>query len=224
MDRRQVVGVLLVAVVLFVLGVVLTGQSAWLLEDPAAVRDAVRSFGPLAPLAFVLMQAIQVVVAPVPGHVLAFAAGYLFGPVWGLVYSLAGATVGSYVAMRLARRYGRPWVERFVAPGLVASFDQAIEDYGLLAVFLVFLLPGLPDDVVCLAVGISGLDLRKALAVTVVGRTPGYAVLVLSGAGLAEGRLSTVAVLLSAAGLVVVLSLWQRQAIVAWLARRTTAD
>ncbi len=217
-DPRQVAGAVAVVLALVAAGVVLDGRVTWLLENPTTVRRAVDGYGPLAPAAFVLLQAVQVVVAPVPGHVLALAAGYLFGPLLGFVYSMAGAALGTYVAIRLARRYGRPWVERVVAAEVLDRFDEVLEQYGLAGVFLVFLLPGFPDDVVCLVAGVSPLDTRKVLAVSVVGRAPGYLVLVLSGAGVAEGRRTAALALLAATGVVTAVLLWRRQAVLSWLA------
>lgn len=219
-DPRQLIGGVAVLLALVAVGVLLTGRFAWLLEDPRAIREQIAGYGLLAPVVFVLMQAAQVVVAPIPGHVLSFAAGFLFGPGWGFVYSMLGASIGTYVAMRIARRYGRPWVEGVVASDVLGRFDEILERHGLLGIFLVFLLPGFPDDVICTVAGVSHLDLRKVLAVSILGRAPGYAVLVLSGAGLAEGRLLEVGVLLGLTGLVATLLLWRRRAVLAWLDRQ----
>lgn len=219
-DPRQVVGGVVVLLALVAGGVLVSGRLAWLLEDPAAVREAVGRYGPLAPLVFVLLQAGQVVLAPVPGHVFAFAAGYLFGPLLGFGYSMLGAALGTAVAMWIARRYSRPWVERVVAADALDRFDDVLDRYGLLGVFLVFLLPGFPDDVICLVAGVSPLDLRKTLAVSLVGRAPGYLVLVLSGAGLAEGRRTEAGVLLAVTGAVTVVLLLRREAVLVWLEHR----
>lgn len=221
-DRRQVAAGLVLLAALFVAGAVLTERFLWILRDPDALRAAVVGFGVFAPLAFVLLQAGQVLAAPVPGHVLSFAAGYLFGPVWGFVYSMAGATLGTYLALRLARRYGRPVVERFVAADALARFDAYLDEYGLVGVFVTFLLPGFPDDVICLLAGCTELDLRRLLVVTVLGRAPGYLVLVLSGAGVAQGRLAEAGALLTGAALVGGLLFWRRRRLLTWLERWTT--
>ena len=59
-------------------------------RDPETIRAYVLGFGALAPAAFVLIQIVQVLLAPVPGHALAVAGGYLFGPWLGAAYSLSG--------------------------------------------------------------------------------------------------------------------------------------
>nr|WP_303647646.1 VTT domain-containing protein [Haloarchaeobius sp. HME9146] len=161
---------------------------------------------------------MQVVVAPVPGQVLAFTAGYLFGAGPGFAYSMTGATVGTYLALLLARRYGRPYVERVVTPDALDRFDDFLGEYGLAGVFVVFLLPGFPDDVICFAAGMSDLDVRKLVLVSVAGRTPGYLVLVFSGAGLAQEQVYQSVGLLVAAGCVGIALFWKREVLLRRLA------
>lgn len=166
------------------------------LRDPESIRTFFLGFGLLAPAAFVAVQAIQVVVAPVPGQVLGFVAGYLFGALWGTALSIVGTTIGTYVAVVLARRYGRPAVERLVRPETIDHFDAAVDRRGLLALFVVFLIPGLPDDAICFAAGLTRLDVKRVVAVSAVGRLPGYAIVSLAGARFAGGRtVDTVALL-----------------------------
>lgn len=168
---------------------------AWL-REPESIRAFFLGFGLLAPAAFVAVQAIQVVVAPVPGQVLGFVAGYLFGALWGTILSIVGTTIGTYGAVVLARRYGRPAVERLVRPETIDHFDAAVDRRGLLALFVVFLIPGLPDDAICFAAGLTRLDVKRVVAVSAVGRLPGYAIVSLAGARFAGGRtVDTVALL-----------------------------
>ncbi|MGM0372478.1 MAG: TVP38/TMEM64 family protein [Halobacteriota archaeon] len=179
---------LLALLVLAGVGLVLFDYSLGSVLDPQTVRETVESFGVLAPLAFILIQATQVVVAPIPGQVLALAGGYAFGPVLGTVYSLIGATIGSAIAFGLSRRFGRPAVERLVHPLTLEMVDGFLEDHGRLAVFLVFLVPGLPDDALCFVCGLTPLPLSHLVVLSTLGRIPGYAMLSLAGGRLATNR------------------------------------
>jgi uncharacterized membrane protein YdjX (TVP38/TMEM64 family) len=187
------------------------------LADPGRIRTYVLEFGPLAPVAFVALQAGQVVLAPIPGQVVALAGGYLFGTVAGTAYSVVGATVGSYVAFSLARRYGREYVERVLDADLLDRFDAVAGEWGLLSLFVAFLLPGLPDDAICFVAGCTTLDLRKMVVVSMVGRTPTYFLTNLAGDRFAAGEwgvaLAVVAVLLAASAV----GYWKRAEIVARL-------
>jgi uncharacterized membrane protein YdjX (TVP38/TMEM64 family) len=216
-DRRQVVLVVLAIAISFAAGSVLTGRYLWFLRDVDAIKEFVLGFGAFAPAGFVAIQILQVVVAPIPGQVLAFAAGYLFGAGLGFVYSMFGATAGTYLAVLLARRYGRPYVERIVDPDLLASFDGVIADRGIVGLFLVFLLPGFPDDVICFVAGMSELDVRKLVLVSILGRTPGYVVLALSGAGVAQDHVTESLLLLSGAGVVALVLYWRRERILQYV-------
>lgn len=174
------------------------------LLDPLVIRQFVLEFGPLAPVAFVVLQATQVVVAPIPGQVVGLVGGYLFGPVWGTVYSLLGVGIGSAVVFGLSRRYGRPYVERMIVPETVDEFDELVESVGLPGVFLVFLIPGLPDDAICFLAGLTRIPIRWLVVAAIAGRAPGFLVVAVAGADLAAGRVSTALWLL---GLLSVLSL-----------------
>ncbi|MEF8784793.1 MAG: TVP38/TMEM64 family protein [Haloarculaceae archaeon] len=159
--------------------------AAWL-TDPFAVRQWVRSYGPLAPLVFIALQSVQVIVAPIPGQVLGLASGFLFGTVWGTVYSLTGVTIGTYVAFALARHLGRPYVEKLVTDKALSTFDSFTDNEGPVALFLIFLVPGLPDDVICFFAGLTDMNIPKMLAISVVGRLPGYLAVNAVGAGFAS--------------------------------------
>lgn len=168
------------------------------LSEPEALRMAFLRLGPFAGVGFVLFAALAVVLAPVPGQAVAFLGGYLFGPVAGTAYSLVGFTLGSGAAFLLARRYGRALLERTVAGDLLSRFDGFVEDAGIVGVFVVFLLPGLPDDVICFTAGLSRFRLSHLLAAALVGRAPGIAVVALAGASVETGATATALTLLGA--------------------------
>jgi uncharacterized membrane protein YdjX (TVP38/TMEM64 family) len=193
--RTVLVRTAAVGVTLAVCGVALTRYAPYVF-DPAWVRatarETVRAAGPYAPVAFVLLQTAQVILAPVPGQTLGLVGGYLFGTWAGLAYSMAGVTVGSYVVFVLARRYGRPFVERVFEDEAVARFDSLVEERGAVGLFVVFLLPTFPDDAVCALAGLTPLRLRTLLVLVVVGRLPTFLLVALAGDNLAAARYETV--------------------------------
>lgn len=157
--------------------------SAWIggFLDPEAIRIFLERTGPWAPVIFILLQAAQVVLAPIPMQVVGLAGGYLFGTFWGTVYSIIGLAIGSAVAIGLSRLFGRKLVERFVEPETLEKFDHLAEKGGLLVFFLIFLLPALPDDAICFIAGLTSLRLSSLIIVAVLGRLPGLLYLTLVG-------------------------------------------
>ena len=215
--RTIAIAVFLVAIALLVAGAVLLPRYVPSLTDATAVREWVAGYGPLAPLVFVCLQALQVLVAPIPGQILGLASGYLFGAAAGTAYSLLGATIGSVIAFGLARRFGRPFVETVIHDDVLARFDDLVDRDGALALFFVFLVPGLPDDAICLLGGLTRLSIPKLVAISLVGRLPGYLLLNLAGAGVANGNAPLVLGIAVGTVGAAILAVWYRDAILAWV-------
>lgn len=195
--RRAILALVAAGVGLFALTWFVHDRVAWL-GDPATLREVVRGFGVLAPVAFVLLAALQVVVAPVPGQVLALASGWLFGVFWGTVYSVLGATLGSFVALSLARRYGRPFVERAIDPAVRARFDGFSTHHGYGVFTLFVLVPGVPDDVLCFIAGTTTLDIKRLTVLSGLARIPTFLLLNVAGASFAAARYTEMAVIVAA--------------------------
>lgn len=197
-SRRRTLAYALALLAVGVLALVGVRELAPQLADPRGLREYVRSFGVWAPVAFVCLQAAQVIVAPIPGQVFGFASGYLFGALAGTAYSVLGAAIGSTAVFVLVRRYGRTYAERVIVPETLARFDELAEERGLTTLFLCFLIPGLPDDVICFVGGLTDIDLKKLIAIAVVGRFPGFLLVNLAGAEVAAARHFEAAVVLLA--------------------------
>ena len=162
------------------------------LGDEDYVRQMVDEAGVFGPVVFALVHALQVIIAPIPGQVIGLVGGYAFGPVWGTVYAVIGSTLGFAVVLLLARKLGRPFVERFVSPKILTRFDYLTKRAGSMTFFLIFLLPGLPDDLIGFIAGLTKLRLRILLLASAAGRLPGYAVLSMVGSGLASDNFGSV--------------------------------
>lgn len=196
--------------IVVVLSAALLRAAPFLLE-PAATRAWLAGFGPAAPLAFFGVQTTQVVVAPIPGQLLAVAGGYLFGPLVGATLSVTGVLVGSLVAIGLTRRYGRPYAESVVDAGTLAEFDAVVDETGEAGLFIAFLLPVFPDDVLCFVAGLTEIRMRRLLVLVLVGRTPTFVAAAVLGDAIATTDAALVALLLAAGALFTGLGYWKRQ-------------
>lgn len=159
------------------------------LTDPEQVRAAVTEFGPMAPLAFVTLQAVQVVLAPIPGQVLGGVAGYLFGGLAGSAYSLLGVFLGSAVAIGATRRFGRSYAERVLDDDVLARFDGVVDAVGEPGLFVMFLLPVFPDDALCFLAGLTEIPVLRLLVLVVLGRAPTFVLVASLGGSVAESNL-----------------------------------
>src|SRR5437773_10867434 len=68
-----------------------------LYSDKHYLKKTLRDWGVLAPVVFILLQAMQVIISPIPGEATGFLGGFLFGEWLGFLYSTIGLTAGSVV-------------------------------------------------------------------------------------------------------------------------------
>lgn len=155
------------------------GLLFWLLSEPLiyllhqgdVARTWVSRFGPWAPLMYITVFALQILVAPMPGQFLGVMSGYIFGIFLGSLYSITGLTLGAGLAIYLARRLGRPLLERFFEPEQLRLWERKLYmrspvNWGLLFVFPV------PDLLFYLA-GLSSIPLLRLIPSIIVGRSIG---------------------------------------------------
>lgn len=140
------------------------------------------SLGPVSFLGFIFLQTLQVVAAPIPGEVTGFIGGYLYGPVLGVLLSTIGLTLGSWGAFALSRLFGRPFVERFVKKETLDKYDYLLHHKGAFLIFLLFLIPGTPKDLLCYVLGLGHLSTKEFLVISTVGRFLGTVLITLGGA------------------------------------------
>ncbi len=154
--------------------------------SPETIRNYILSFGIFAPLVFIFLVMLQVLLAPIPGQVAGLAGGYIFGFALGTLYSMIGLIIGSFIVFVLSRKLGRPFVEKVVDKKTLEKFDTLIIRRGLFFLFLIYLLPALPDDAVSYLAGLTKFKIKTLLIISAVGRLPGFIVLSLIGAGIAS--------------------------------------
>lgn len=157
-----------------------------LVADQDRLRTWVEQFGPWGPASITALEIGQTLLAPIPGQAIEAASGYLFGPWLGTLYAMAGITVGSILNFALARRFGRPLLIRLTSAETIARLDDLAERGGSLFFFLLWLFPLVPDDLACLASGLTPMPASRFLILMILGRFPGILISTWLGASAAQ--------------------------------------
>ena len=178
--------------------------------DRERVSAFLASLGPLSFVGFIVLQTLQVVAAPIPGEVTGVLGGFLYGPLLGLVLSTIGLTLGSWVNFGLSKTFGRPFVDRFVSKKTMDKYDYLLHHKGAFLVFVLFLIPGFPKDILCYILGLGHLTTREFLVISTVGRFGGTVLLTLGGTYLRHHQYYRFSFLIGIAIVVVFLSLVYR--------------
>jgi uncharacterized membrane protein YdjX (TVP38/TMEM64 family) len=153
-----------------------------LLSSQDEVRAWVEGLGAWGPAAIFLLELAQSLMAPIPSPGIEAVAGYLYGFGWGLLYCTAGIYLGSLITFFLARRFGRPLAMRLLGSRSMDKVDDLVRRGGSPFFFLIWLVPFAPDDLACVAAGLTCMPPRRFLLLMVVGRFPGIAAAVAAGA------------------------------------------
>ena len=209
-----------------------------LLESADSLRAYILSWGDAAPVFFIGIQVLQVIVAPVPGQAAGFVGGFVFGWKLGVLYTMTGLTIGTWIVLLLARKFGHAFIDKLGVGAAIGDFEKlfrkkdnsgetvigrskkALSSHGLLTFFVIMLLPALPDDLVCFAAGLSGIPIWQLLLAAVLGRLPGMLVLSMAGAGFSTAETNRVfAAAIAVCVLLALLYLWKKQQFERWMRR-----
>ena len=176
--------------------------------DIAGLRDYILSYGFLAPVASCFLMVLQALVAPVPSFLITFANGLAFGVFWGWMLSLFGHVLAAAVCFGISRSLGRVPVEVLVGKTGLESADRWFATWGIYAVFVARLIPGIAFDVISYAAGLTRMRFRNFITATTLGifpqtflysflgrQAPEYVALFLVTSGLVVAAVVTVAIL-----------------------------
>lgn len=138
-------------------------------------------------LIFLGIQILQVFVAFIPGEVVELMAGVIFGPVEGTILSILGVTIGSTIIFLLTKALGLRFVTLFVSEEKLNSFAIIKNDTRLnTLVFIIFLIPGTPKDLLTYFVGLTRMKLLPFLGISLIARIPSVLTSTLAGNYLIE--------------------------------------
>ena len=159
-----------------------------LYRDKGFLKETVASWGWLAPVGFVAIQALQVIISPIPGEITGPVGGALFGTTWGLIYSTIGLTIGTLVCFWVGRAWGEPFVRPWLSEHNWNRMSFIIEAEGVILCFILYLIPGFPKDIISYLFGISPMPFWVFAVVSTLGRLPGTWIASYFGAHVAEQR------------------------------------
>lgn len=182
-------------------------------EDPERMVETFQSQGAAGVVAFMGLLILQVFAAVVPGGPFEIAAGLAFGPVRGALICDAAITVGSTLVFLFSRKFGMKFIELFFSREKIEGVKilRTTEQSEVL-IFLLFLIPGTPKDLLSYLVGLTDLPLLHWILIAAVGRFPAILLSTMSGSAIA-GRRYEIFILLMAvlAALSVLGTVWYRR-------------
>jgi uncharacterized membrane protein YdjX (TVP38/TMEM64 family) len=173
--------------------VLLAAAGIWLAREPVgtyltfvadkpAFSAYIKSFGFWGPFVIIAFQILQVIFAMIPGYAFYIGAGYIYGIPIAYPMSLISTVIGSQIAFAIGRYLGRPVVYKLAPKDVILRWDSRARKFGFLFFLTSFLLPIFPADTMNYLAGLTGIDGKKFLLASVLGRAPAILFLTSMGA------------------------------------------
>ena len=136
------------------------------------IQEYLDSFGVIAPLVYVGIVTIEVVVAPIPGLMLYAPGGIVFGGFLGGLLALLGNTLGAGIACQLIRVLGGKRFASWLQQGRLRRYEERLSQSGLWLILLLRINPLTSSDLVSYAAGLTGIPMWKVMLGTLLGMAP----------------------------------------------------
>lgn len=179
-------GAVLLAMIIAAVVLYFIGKSrGWLsmFDSVDELQAFISGYGVWAPLIFFLLQVIQVILAPIPGSLTTLFGGIFFGFWKAMFISLAAVFTGSIILFLFAKYLGRPLVTRLIGKERVDKYMKSMSARQFWVLFMMFLMPFFPDDVLCLMAGLTAIKLPGFALMVLITRPWGLVFSALVGSG-----------------------------------------
>lgn len=158
-------------------------------EGRIKISQFVKSFGIFGPIIFMLMQMLQVIVALIPGEPFEIVGGILFGAFGGLVISLIGVLLGTIIVFYLVKFVGQPLVSSLFDNKKISKLKILNDEKKLeTLVFILFLIPGTPKDILTYIVPLTKIKPLKYFFYSTIARIPSVISSTFVGANIGKGN------------------------------------
>lgn len=139
--------------------------------DQELLREKIESYGSSAKIVYVLINFIQTTIVPITNIPTIIVGTYLFGPLESAIYAIVGVLVGSVVSFFFGRILGRPTLNWIVGEETFEKYSNMAKGRETFVIFLILLLPGFPDDIICMIAGATKMSWKAFLISILITRT-----------------------------------------------------
>ena len=134
------------------------------------LRAIIRSTGAWAPVVFIVIQALQVFLLPVPGVLTVGAGVLIFGELLTCLYSYIGILLGSVIAFWIGRALGYRAAAWLVGKDSLDKWQEKVKGKDRMLLSAMFVLPLFPDDILCFVSGLSTMSWRYFIVMQLIAR------------------------------------------------------
>ncbi len=190
MSKKVIVKFIILLLIIAAIVYVTINYSSWFIEKMKNVEDMgeyIRGFGFLGFLIFILMQIIQVVIAIIPGDIVNFAGGFIYGIPVGFALSYIGIMLGTVIIFYISRFFGYEFVAKFISEEQIEKMSDTLNSvHGSIGLLIICLIPFLPKDLMIYTAGLTPIKASRLFIIYGISRIPGTLIWTSIGASVHE--------------------------------------
>ena len=160
-------------------------------EGQIVFKQKVTNSGFYGLLLLFIIQVAQIFLFILPGEPIEILAGMCYGWFWGTIFIMVSSSMIATLIFWLVRKIGRQFVYDFSDEEKIKKIEnnkifqnpKKIE----LIIFILFLVPGTPKDLLTYLSGLLPIKLRRFVAISTIARIPSIVTSTIAGANIAVG-------------------------------------
>ncbi len=146
-------------------------------------KKIIKQSGAFGIVVFFLLTLLQVVVLPIPAAVTVLLGVVIYGPWVSFIVSVFGTVIGSFICFWLGRLLGKSVVAWIVGEEKTEKYAQILGEKGKIFFVLMMIFPFFPDDLICMAAGLTKMSFKFFVISVTISRGISVAILSFFGTG-----------------------------------------
>ncbi len=154
------------------------------------MQEFVEEAGIWGIFAILLLQALQILLAVIPGEPIEVLAGIMYGTFGGLAICLIGILLASAGIFYTVRKLGKERLEKTkLYPQIMESEILKNQNKLKSVIFILYLIPGTPKDILVYACALTNIKMSEFLFISTLARIPSVVSSTMAGASFMSGNI-----------------------------------
>lgn len=164
-DKKEIATFIIVAIAFI-------ASSYFSLRHADYLKEVIEFKGLIGMVAYILLEVVSIVIVPVTTFPLLPIAVVLWGSFIAAVLNIIGWMIGASIAFTLARKYGRPFVSRFIKKKHLIHLEKMVPEKNIFW-SIVILRMSIPTDILSYVLGLfTNIPAPTYMVATLFGLVP----------------------------------------------------
>lgn len=171
--KKRVVIVSLIISIIILVFILLFIHLGWrkYFTDIDFLKGKILDSGNSGKLFYIFLNLLQTTVIPITNIPTIMAGTYIYGPLEAANLAIVGILVGSVLSFYIGRIFGTKLVNWVIGSENLERYLEMAKGRENVVIFLILLLPGFPDDIICMLAGITSMRFRFFAITILITRT-----------------------------------------------------